>query len=474
YATYTSGTGTNALVFTLSPTIGDVDLDGVTVSSPIDLNGGTIKDTSGNDATLTFTPPNTSGIKVNYPSLGMDFTNGTAGRYTLNGTVYNDISSFLTASGGSFTRSSIGTYFDSTGILQTAPINTPRFDYDPVTHQPKGILIEESRTNLLKSSDNLLSYWSPNLSATVTYDDVIAPDGTMTADTISATASGAGKYQSIPITSGTTYTNSLFLKFVSGSSSSIRFGSDSNATTIKINPQTMNIISNSANVITSNINSVGGGWYRLAWSWSTPNTVTSFILYNDTASPIAFAVWGMQTEQGSFPTSYIPTTTTAITRAADTLTIPTASWITQGRGVLFSRAISPPLSSSKFPGAVAIDDGTINNALQHFIWDGQDDKTGNVIFLSGNTIYDQRGATMLSGGIFTQATAYAPHNAPDNMNASVNGTLLVPNMTTTVPTFNTMRVGARRGGGDPLNACIQQIRYYPLRISDAQLQILTQ
>ena len=39
-ANYTSGTGTNALTFTLAPQAGDVDLDGVTVSSPIQLNGG--------------------------------------------------------------------------------------------------------------------------------------------------------------------------------------------------------------------------------------------------------------------------------------------------------------------------------------------------------------------------------------------------------------------------------------------------
>jgi len=65
YATYTSGSGTNALVFTYALVSGDVDLDGVTLSSPIQLNGGTIKDVAGNDATLTFTVPNTSGVLVN-------------------------------------------------------------------------------------------------------------------------------------------------------------------------------------------------------------------------------------------------------------------------------------------------------------------------------------------------------------------------------------------------------------------------
>jgi hypothetical protein len=43
---------------------GDLDSDGIAVASPIDLNGGTITDVPGNNAVLTFTPPNTSGVLV--------------------------------------------------------------------------------------------------------------------------------------------------------------------------------------------------------------------------------------------------------------------------------------------------------------------------------------------------------------------------------------------------------------------------
>ncbi len=64
YATYLSGSGTSTLVFRYTVQVGDLDSDGIAVASPIDLNGGTIKDTNGNDAVLTFTPPNTSGVLV--------------------------------------------------------------------------------------------------------------------------------------------------------------------------------------------------------------------------------------------------------------------------------------------------------------------------------------------------------------------------------------------------------------------------
>ena len=86
----------------------------------------------------------------------MDFIYDADGRYTLNGTAYNDLTSSLGASGGTFSRASIGTYFDSSGTLQTASSGTPIcFDHDPITHAPKGILIEEARTNLLQYSGNI-------------------------------------------------------------------------------------------------------------------------------------------------------------------------------------------------------------------------------------------------------------------------------------------------------------------------------
>jgi hypothetical protein len=54
-----------------------------------------------------------------------------------------------------FTRASTATYTDASGVTQTAAINQPRWDYDPVTHAMRGLLIEEARTNLLLNSATL-------------------------------------------------------------------------------------------------------------------------------------------------------------------------------------------------------------------------------------------------------------------------------------------------------------------------------
>jgi len=62
YASYASGSGTNALTFNYPVVAPDFDANGITLVSPIDLNGGTIKDLNGNNANLAFAPPNTSGV----------------------------------------------------------------------------------------------------------------------------------------------------------------------------------------------------------------------------------------------------------------------------------------------------------------------------------------------------------------------------------------------------------------------------
>ena len=64
FADYASGSGTTDIVFNYTVQSGDEDTDGITLTSPIDLNGGTIQDASLDDAELTFVPPTTPGIRI--------------------------------------------------------------------------------------------------------------------------------------------------------------------------------------------------------------------------------------------------------------------------------------------------------------------------------------------------------------------------------------------------------------------------
>jgi hypothetical protein len=64
YADYASGSGTDTLLFTYNVQAGDFDANGISVASPIDLNGGTIRDAGNNDLELTYAPPAMPNVRV--------------------------------------------------------------------------------------------------------------------------------------------------------------------------------------------------------------------------------------------------------------------------------------------------------------------------------------------------------------------------------------------------------------------------
>lgn len=76
YATYRSGSGTDTLIFKLNVIASITDNDGISLLSPINLNGGSIYDIVENeDSLLTFTAPNTSGITLNHVVIVPDGVN---------------------------------------------------------------------------------------------------------------------------------------------------------------------------------------------------------------------------------------------------------------------------------------------------------------------------------------------------------------------------------------------------------------
>ena len=78
-----------------------------------------------------------------------------------------------------------GTYFDQNGVLQTSGTDIPRFDHNPVTGAPLGLLIEEARENLCLQSEDFATTWADSAVTPVgvSTNTTVAPDGNTTADT---------------------------------------------------------------------------------------------------------------------------------------------------------------------------------------------------------------------------------------------------------------------------------------------------
>lgn len=137
------------------------------------------------------------------PVLDLDFTLGTLNvSFSRVGTfnIYtSNASSNLSLI--NFVRTTNATYVGSDGFLKTANVNQPRFEYNPVTKQAKGLLLEVGSTNLISNSGNLAAdSWSSRglIAKSVIPNATLGPDGTQSMS-----------YVKIPSSARTVYADSF-------------------------------------------------------------------------------------------------------------------------------------------------------------------------------------------------------------------------------------------------------------------------
>ncbi len=375
---------------------------------------------------------------------------------------------------------SLDTYVATPGAAPTSTAYYgPRFDYDPVTLAPKGLLIEEQRTNLVLQSANLaISPWGTGgSSSTITANDGVAPDGTQTAAKLDS-AVNSGRFSSPwSTTSGTTYTTSIYVKAISGGpnlqlvvAGSQPFGGTGGDRTVVFNAFTGAFVSKSADVSTYSITSVGNGWWRVTGSFTaTANATTAMAIYAG-ASPTVFYAWGAQLEAGAFATSYIPTTTAAATRSADIATVTGsnfASWYNTDEGTLFVEYAKGDNNSGR--RAVTINNGTSMNQIRVSVSVATLTRPDWQIINGGSVEANVLGPDVAINAFAKVAGCYQVNN----IQAAVNGTLRTADTSAVIPTVNQMAIGANEASGSLLNGTIKRISYTPRRLSNQQLQNLT-
>ena len=222
------------------------------------------------------------------------------------------------------------------------------------------------------------------------------------------------------------------------------------------------------------IQAVGNGWYRctIIVALTAPTNITGIIYPGNPSSQTTGSqtlVWGAQLEAGAFATSYIPTTTTALTRSADVASVNTLSpWFNASEGTIFCQGFTPP-GLANFPAiGPALSDGTANNRMIAYVFTNGFYGGATTSGVSqGNTTVN---VTPTIGAQYRFATAYANNDTQ----SALNGTASTVDNTYTVPTVNQMRINTNgTASGNLPNSWIQRITYYPRRLTNAELQSLT-
>lgn len=354
----------------------------------------------------------------------------------------------------------------------TSPAYGPRFDYNPSNLTLNGLLLEESRTNLITQSSNYTTGWNLNggsLNYTAT-----APDGT-TAYSVAASADFAGVWYGMTTTANTTYSFSTFVKNISGGKN-IRLGVVTpawvgGAAYLNFDTSTGTFSAVQAGITSYDAKSLPNGWWRVTFTATANATPTSigFLQYSMNGATVSEnAFWGSQIEVGPMPTSYIPTSGTAMTRSADFAQVLDLSWYNPLAGSLYAK-FQPayvPVSRNFSVGGF-YQDLTNTNVIDIFSGSGYapvfrvyNSGTNNVYMGSGNNLTTQMN------------TMFAAWSANDYSRSSNAATVQTTNTTEAVPTgMTSLNIGTRNSGGiTPLGGWIQQFRYYNSRLNNAVLQ----
>ena len=393
-----------------------------------------------------------------------------------------------------FTRASTATYVGRDGLIKTAGEYEARFDHNPATGESLGLLIEESRTNYQDYSVDINTGRDFLTGSTLTANAATAPDGTTTATRI--TGSGIDEVTRLgwgtQSTSNTQY--NIFSVFVKADSGTPILGFYSNtfvannvAFNVDLSDGTTNTINAPADFV-GRVEPFPNGWYRVSvmglgqgasGSWNinlVPSLTSARGAQSGSNASASYLIWGVQEElsnTGPFPTSYIPTSGATASRAherAQILGASLTSFLRQGEGsVICSGVVNALTTSSNYQSWWALDQNNASFRIwlyarggankNQFI--GGDGSTSFAISSSSNTVVDQK---------YKLACAYKENDVA----FYENGTQVGTDTSVSLPTVTHFGIGSRNDTQLALNGTISNLSYYPKRLTNTQLQTLTQ
>jgi len=375
-----------------------------------------------------------------------------------------------------FTRSSTATYVGSDGLIKTAAADEARFDHDPETGKSLGLLIEEAATNSINQSNNFDTTTTLWRFTSPTPNSGTAPDGTNTAWLLN---SGPIEYDN----NSSAGSFSVFVKKGTARYIDVAFGTNSTEPGAIFDLDTETIVAyRGNNPIGSNgiIQKFSNGWYRLSVTDSGggggrasigPSTTYPWNVQLGPWSGTVY-IWGAQRETLAFPTSYIPTSGSTVTRAADVCQITGdnfSSWYNTSQSTWYAEGDQLFINSSgnqEGTDSIFVDRYS-NISTQRWregSWRGMQGATSRVPVFS--TPVTPEGDTV--------KTVYAIDGT--NARMCVEGVLSTSvSSLGSYPGVTELRLAesARLVSVDRWNGHISRISYYPYRLTDSQLQELT-
>jgi hypothetical protein len=384
-----------------------------------------------------------------------------------------------------FTRGSTGTRINASGFVETMSNNVARFDYHPTTGAPQGLLIEAQVANIVTYSGDLTQngagHWSGRTNlVTTNWTGFTAPDNTASAvKIIPDTTSGRHTIENNApsIVNGTTYTASAFVKADGYTVASLVVaGGQARRNFTLTGAGSLGSQFGATN--TATIDPVGTqGWYRVTMTWTStltggaafwigvPQNATTDVVSSWSGNGTsAIQAWGAQLEAGPGASSYIPTGASQATRNADNCELLDLT----------------TMAFNASAGTIYTDVGTrLNTGSQR-----------NYTFLpasgGNNQIFEGSSSALnvySSGSFVAQIGTSSPFTAQkiaaayalNDYAVSVAGGAVATDTSGALPSGLTKLTigGSIINSAAYMGGCIRVFKYWPTRLTNAQLQSLT-
>ena len=374
---------------------------------------------------------------------------------------------------GSYTG--LNVTIDNVSVKEVITLNVPRIDY---TGGGCGkLLLEPQRTNLVTYSEQFDNAAWLKSNSTITANATTSPDGTTNADKLIPSATPSVNkyiYRSVSAASGSVYSITVFAKAAEYDRLRIEDGNNSQGAWFNLSSGTVGTVGAST---TANIEALDNGWYRCSISKATVTTSIFFVIVGSNAENIQVGdgtsgiyIYGAGAELGSYATSYIPTTTTAVTRLADSASkTGISSLIGQTEGTIFLEADIQKYNESSI--YVAISAGAVLGTSIYII----QQTSGSLNVLVRNSGNPDASIAINSAnwtaGFNKVAIAYTATTAEVFINGVTKGTTSF----VSAPACSQLTIGSRPDGVGTLvgTGGYSQALLFTTRLTNAELATLT-
>jgi hypothetical protein len=376
-----------------------------------------------------------------------------------------------------FTRASAATHVGPDGLIKIATNNTSRFDHNPSTGESLGFLMEDGRTNECTYSNDFTArsgHWGNYGTGTaldVTLNAGISPDGTNNAALLTAPDASGCFYRNNTAQIGTAVkTFSIFLKAGTTTSVGLRIfsGQAPNGCSVAFNLANGTYTLFSPSISVASMVAFPNNWYRCSFARTDGNDKQPCNF--EGIAQGNFYAYGAQSESGAFSTSYIPTTSATVTRAADTASITGANfsnWFNQSEGTTVCSFRATASTSGFYENSFAYATGT-SSGQQALFRNNSDTSIGYGAWGNGVSV-------TVPNWLNTNNKVAGAYKI-NSIGFGINGSLSTSASTPTVATSDTLRIGEgyNQINVNKYNGTIARLAYYPTRLPDTQLIALTQ